>query len=261
VINSVIRVGDLHIGVQTEETEVRRAVEDAFRTNLVADPAAPASFAIYRTSTNLPDSRPLYHLHQGCLRIFTARTMAHAIRSLAAHLDDRLPHEPPPERSLELAAVALVGDGTVKLIPSIAPLALPHLQPWCRRAGLKLLPGRLVQVDADRRELMPRQFRTLSLQELGEEEEQDARGPSSETRSCAAPTITDWVFVDGTSMAGSRSISPAEAVARSVAFTRLSRNPAEILALLATFFRQVSAFVVPRHESVLELVEELSNKE
>lgn len=260
VINSVIRVGDLHIGVQTEETEIHKAVEDAFRTNLVADPAAPAIFAIYRTSTNLPGSRPLYHLHQGCLRIFTARTVEDAIRSLAAHLDDRLPREPPPERSLEIAAVAVVGNGTARLIPWIAPLHLPRLQPWCRRVGLELLPGRFVLIDADRRALIPRQYRTLSGQDHGGGEQQGTRRTAFEAFSSSDWTITDWVFVDRKSTAGSRSMSPAQAVARGIRCAYPSRSPAETLALLATFLRQVTAFVVPRHESVLELIVKLEDR-
>lgn len=237
----MFRVGDYHVGVQSNSLSVIEQVASLLGDHAVDDPAAPANLSIYELAPTLAGSRPMYRVYEGCSHVFTTPTLERAVVVTAGRLEQFLPDELPVPGVLDLRTLAFVGHEAAVLAPKWLPRRFPTLELPLRHHGIYILSGTSVRVDVNRGELIARPLRMVPdgrTEAVGAEEPRTA----GQVR-LGRHSIVAWVFhADGER---SSDLSRAHAVMKGLSVTTRQPPGVSELELLAALIRGLEVRAAP----------------
>lgn len=149
---SAIRVGEFHIGVETNRPELRATLEAVFASSVVADGDVPANYSLAFRDPELATAPQAYHVSRGCERLASTPSLARALAVLRGHLAAHLPTDGAGLLRLERIAV-MTSHGAM-----LAPGRLRRDLAWFERRTadrtVRVLESPWVCVDASRREVV-----------------------------------------------------------------------------------------------------------
>jgi hypothetical protein len=190
VAKLAVRVGQYHLGIQTDDPAVAAAVAARLSQHLVDDPATPANVSIHSGSPPLPGSRPIYRVYEGCNPVFLSPALDRAVTVAAERLEPFLPASSPDPTLLRLRTSAAIGDGRAVLLPASMPMALPSLEVRLRATGAQVLARATIDIHPGHRELVLRPSPLTGRLPVGD----DLGSPGTRRVASRRHTIVGWLF-------------------------------------------------------------------
>jgi hypothetical protein len=190
VAKLAVRVGEYHLGIQTDDSAVAAAVAARLGRHLVDDPATPANVSIHCGSPPLSGSRPMYRVYEGCNAIFLSPALDRAVTVAAERLEPFLPASSPDPTLLRLRASAVIGDGRAVLLPASMPVALPSLEIRLRATGAQVVATRTVAIHPGHRQLVLRPSPLTGQLPVGD----DLGSPGTRRVASRRYAIMGWLF-------------------------------------------------------------------
>jgi hypothetical protein len=245
---TVVRVGDVHVGIRSSTAAIRDALETAFAPHLVDDPAAPASHAIHAPDDLGAGTRPVYRVFEECSPAFVTPSLDRAIAVLAGYLTDYLAKEQSAPTVVDVEAAAVLGPRSAIVLPWQVPYLEPASERTLRRAGARVLERRRIQIDTATAELVVTPALRL---------EADRLDPAAVTAPGRTP-IDGWVFLGSSAERGS--FTRAQALVHALAVTHRPSTVTANLRRLAPLLEQLEVRLASDADGSLRAAIELLDR-
>ena len=235
------RVGDYHVGVQSNSETILEQVASLLAAHSVDDATVPANISIYELGPMLEGARPMYRVYEGCSHVFTTPSPSRAVVAAVGQMERFLPTESPPPGVVGLRALAVVDGEAAVLAPHWLPRRYPSLELSLRRHGIHILSSGPILVDTARGELLVRSLRLVSDGPIGADGD-TALHEGSSAQPGRYPLIA-WLFdADET---GSADLTRARAVVDGLSLATQPLHDVDKLERLAALIRGLEVRALP----------------
>jgi hypothetical protein len=145
-----VRVGDLFLGLRTNDEAIEQRLRDLLAPHIVDDVEAPPNLSL-ALGTDEGARRGVHLLYRSSARELRTPSLGRLLRAVPAQLDG---YAPRPQDRIRLNARALVADDHAVLIDGRCDAQLERVEPRLARAGYRRSDAPFAEIDAATGELV-----------------------------------------------------------------------------------------------------------